>query len=437
MPTKMTDRVAIEIDFSNAGNSREYVCEGWSKPEPLGTWSVGDQSRLVLPLFEVSGKCTLQIAAISFRPPGMDAAQRLSIHVNNELILERTVSGGIDAECEIPAAALTNDESVEIRLSHPDAVAPTSLGLSTDSRRLGFLVQRLALHSEAAAVSTAGPAAAELFSPARINVRQRDFLVVCAIVKNEAQYIYEWLSYHHFLGVERFYIYNNNSSDETLDVIRSWPHAHLVQVINWPHVGGQHGAYRHMVREYGDAAEWCAFIDGDEFLCPQTEVGLPGVLEAFSSDCSGLYAHWLMFGSSGLTNRIPGLVTETFVHRGWNSFGPNALGKSIVKLKQAIGPLGAHVMQLAGRLINDTGAEISQTDELACVTPSHKTLAINHYFTKSLEEWSTRRNLGKATHLPQDPQFRRSRQEFDQHDVNDVVDRRALHLMSRCKPFYY
>ena len=42
-----------------------------------------------------------------------------------------------------------------------------------------------------------------------------DYLSLTACIKNEEHYIQEWLSFYRAMGVERFYIFNNNSTDNT------------------------------------------------------------------------------------------------------------------------------------------------------------------------------------------------------------------------------
>ncbi|MBR7025230.1 MAG: glycosyltransferase family 2 protein, partial [Selenomonadaceae bacterium] len=44
-------------------------------------------------------------------------------------------------------------------------------------------------------------------------------LAVVAIFKNEGHYLKEWLDYHLFAGVEHFYLYNNNSTDNYEEVL--------------------------------------------------------------------------------------------------------------------------------------------------------------------------------------------------------------------------
>ena len=38
-----------------------------------------------------------------------------------------------------------------------------------------------------------------------------DYLSLCLICKDENDYLAEWLDYHILMGVERFYIYDNES----------------------------------------------------------------------------------------------------------------------------------------------------------------------------------------------------------------------------------
>jgi hypothetical protein len=58
---------------------------------------------------------------------------------------------------------------------------------------------------------------------------------------------------------------------------------------------------------------------------------------------------------------------------------------------------------------------------------------VNHYFTKSLEEWRERRAYGKADKTSSEQDFVRGEAEFHRHDVNDVVDLRAAAIMQAAR----
>lgn len=263
-------------------------------------------------------------------------------------------------------------------------------------------------------------------------------LVICAIFKNEAEYLYEWLSFHSFLGVKHFYLYNNNSSDASLDIIASWPFSRTqVTVIDWPQIPGQNSAYGHMVSMHREEGRWCAFIDCDEFICPQTGASLQEVLDGISSNCSAIYVHWLMFGSSGQREKKSGLVTERFIKRSYDSFEPNKIGKTILRLSEATEAGFCHIVRSQGIMVNDNGSVIDQSGNGIHESASHKYIALNHYYTKSQQEWIFRRSFGKADKSSDAPDFRRNEDDFYAYDQNILVDLKAFRITQLMKPHYY
>ena len=47
-------------------------------------------------------------------------------------------------------------------------------------------------------------------------------LAVAAIFKDEAPYLREWLDYHLLAGVEHFYLYNNDSTDDYAEMLKPY-----------------------------------------------------------------------------------------------------------------------------------------------------------------------------------------------------------------------
>jgi len=64
--------------------------------------------------------------------------------------------------------------------------------------------------------------------------RFSNYLSVVALVKNEAEYIGEWLEYHLLQGVEKFYIYDNESTDKLQAVLKPYIEAGIVECIYYP-----------------------------------------------------------------------------------------------------------------------------------------------------------------------------------------------------------
>ena len=44
-------------------------------------------------------------------------------------------------------------------------------------------------------------------------------IAVCAIFKDEGPYLLEWLAFHKLIGVDLFFLYDNDSSDGGSDII--------------------------------------------------------------------------------------------------------------------------------------------------------------------------------------------------------------------------
>ena len=59
-------------------------------------------------------------------------------------------------------------------------------------------------------------------------------LSACAVIKNEAKYIKEWIEFHRIVGVEHFYLYNNGSTDRIYKVLRPYIRQGIVTLVEWP-----------------------------------------------------------------------------------------------------------------------------------------------------------------------------------------------------------
>ncbi|NEN92823.1 MAG: glycosyltransferase family 92 protein, partial [Okeania sp. SIO3H1] len=247
-------------------------------------------------------------------------------------------------------------------------------------------------------------------------VRKKATLSLCAIMKNEGPYLREWLEFHKLVGVERFYLYNNNSTDRTLDIVRPYRENHEVVLTNWPVQNGQQmKAYNHFLQKYKNESKWIAFIDLDEFLFPTEKNDLREILEEFP-DVPAIGVNWLIFGTSGYEKKPKGLQIENFTKRAKEDFKANLNFKCIVRSEFTIECMTPHHFVY----VND-GVAVSENYEKlsAKVSPQHsvKKLRINHYFTRSMEESLNKIKRGRAT-----VNHKRKIGELKYHDRNEVED---------------
>ena len=118
----------------------------------------------------------------------------------------------------------------------------------------------------------------------RSPTRTKHELAVCAIYRDEADYLAEWVEFHRLVGAERFFLYNNFSEDHHREVLAPYVEEGLVTVRDWPVLDGRVGqiaAYDDYLRWHRYDSRWIAFIDLDEFLFSPGRSSLPDVLADF------------------------------------------------------------------------------------------------------------------------------------------------------------
>ncbi len=243
-------------------------------------------------------------------------------------------------------------------------------------------------------------------------------LAVCAIFRNEAPYLQEWIAFHHLAGVDHFHLYQNRSDDDYQSVLRPFIEQGLVRIIDWPtRPPSQLEAYQHFINEHAGMPWWVAFLDCDEFLFSPSHQKIGEAIEAIAGpEWGAIGVNWMCFGSSGQDAPTAGLVTERFTSRPTDSFPPNRHIKSIVRMDkvQASGP-NPHWFRTYGGTFSESGTELTGPHS---PRPAHSFLRINHYHTKSRQEYLRRIARGNADGAP-----RRSPSEFDLYQAADIDDR--------------
>ena len=74
---------------------------------------------------------------------------------------------------------------------------------------------------------------------------------VLAAFKNEAPYLKEWIEFHLMVGFEKFFLYQNNSTDDYMSVLRPYIDSGVVDLTEWPlPVPSQAAAYWDYITRY-------------------------------------------------------------------------------------------------------------------------------------------------------------------------------------------
>jgi hypothetical protein len=224
---------------------------------------------------------------------------------------------------------------------------------------------------------------------AALDRRAHHELAVCAIFREEAPFLDEWLAFHAAVGATHFYLYNNFSTDAFASVLAPWIAHGWVTLHDWPVPVGQLPAYRHCVRRYWAAARWIAFIDIDEFLFSPGRIDIRPILRAYR-DLPGLHVYSPYFGSSGHVTRPRGPLVEAFTRRAPLS---RITVKTIANPRWVYAIRNVHVFKYwAGESLDTARRPIS-----AAATPVLDPLRLNHYWARSHEDLATKVRRGDAS----------------------------------------
>src|SRR6185312_5367892 len=259
-----------------------------------------------------------------------------------------------------------------------------------------------------------------------------DSIVICAIFRDEAPFLLEWIAYHTSIGVDHFVLYDNNSTDGGAALIRASRFADRVTFIDWPDDPGQIPAYRDFRIHHARRFTWVAFIDLDEFILPLDADSLPAVLSnARYAGYSAIQVNWLVFGPSGHDRRPAGLVIENYTRRVDEAHQMNAHVKSIIRCSDLFEIFDTpHIFYTTATQCNVAGT-LAGLHAIAEV-PCFDTLVINHYFTRSGQDWQTKLRRGRAD--TRDPSRHYSMEMFNTiaHDAT-IEDRRIGRFTSGVK----
>ncbi|MEI6127985.1 MAG: glycosyltransferase family 92 protein [Pseudomonadota bacterium] len=235
-------------------------------------------------------------------------------------------------------------------------------------------------------------------------------------MKNEGLYLKEWLEFHKMVGVEHFYLYDNDSSDETADVVRPYSLKNEATLHHWPSHPLQLKAYMHCLNAYRSESFWIAFIDLDEFIVPVATETIVGFLKDFE-EFGGVGVNWLLYGNSGHTKKPAGLQIENYTYRSKKNLPSNCHIKSIINPGKVKSPKDPHCFRYLPEAYAVTENKMKINGSLTEAHSSHK-IRINHFFTRSTEESRIKMERGNP-----DSKFKRSWDDFERLNRNDVLDR--------------
>ena len=236
------------------------------------------------------------------------------------------------------------------------------------------------------------------------------YLSLTAIVKKEHHYIKEWLAYYKSIGVEKFYIFNNNKPDKTKEEILKLPFQKDIVILDFDNNTRQKQqvAYKTSISKYGKKTEWMIFCDVDEFFMFNSKTDLKEFLYDYRKH-SALVVPWLLYGSNNYIKRpepVKGTIClSSYLYRKKNI---SSHVKSIVKPADIIKYIDPHVWKTTKHSVTENaefidvskGGNIKGDDYKKLTTNK---LRINHYITRSLQDFLEKLQRGGGSGRIIDP----------------------------------
>ena len=270
-----------------------------------------------------------------------------------------------------------------------------------------------------------------------------DFSIV-AIFKGEGRHLIEWIEYHALLRADHFYLYTNDcarAANRSAEAVSPYVARGLVTLdrrleCRPPPV--QEAALRHAATHRA-SSYWLAHIDIDEFIVlADPRASLPSAFATFRGRAAMIALPWRIFGTSGHRVSPAAPVIASYTRRAkWRSpdwrtrsyksvvHGGSCLQSSVhscARLKPGVAP---YLWTPGGCRFAASNTTIPR--RCRCHGPAACVAWLNHYRTKSEEDWAAKRRRGRADAKGAGYHYRRPPGFYnvvsDDHAVRGVVAR--------------
>lgn len=213
------------------------------------------------------------------------------------------------------------------------------------------------------------------------------YLSACIIARDEIDLV-EWILFYKIIGVEHFYIYDNQSKVPIKNSFKKEIEDGIIDCINWPgNSNVQMSAYTNCVYLAKNKTKWLLVVDADEFVVPKIKNTLPEILKEYEGPgIGGLGINWQIFGSNGHLTKPNGLIIENYTMAMTKEHIESRHIKTCLQVEHTVCAAG----DPHSYIYKPGYACVSENYELIpgpFSKHSSSKIGLNHYCLKSLEEY--------------------------------------------------
>ncbi len=248
---------------------------------------------------------------------------------------------------------------------------------------------------------------------------QRAQYTILSMMKDEGHSVLEWVAYHRHIGFDNICVYTNDCSDGTDAILMRLEELGEVRHFRNDIPEGKK-PQPHALSLAGNnpavtESDWILTMDADEFVSIKIGRGwVDNLVRRLPEGTDAIALTWRFFGSSGVTEWNPGLVTEAYTRaapdgfrKGW---GVKTMFRPFEHMKFGIHRPGIHKARQIGeraqalleqRWVNGSGDPMPEDFSLSGWRSTKPTLGyrwaeVNHYAVKSFEAYLLRRLRGNV-----------------------------------------
>lgn len=219
-------------------------------------------------------------------------------------------------------------------------------------------------------------------------------LTIGAMFKNEADSMEEWLLHYLHRGVDHFYLINDESNDDFMDIISSYKkYITLFNSVQLEPPIGKHGfnVNKYFLNSLIPQSEWTLICDLDEYVWSPFALNINDIIDEFKIKDINCYAmRMVLFGSNNHIKQ-PKSIVNSFTKRQRVPFIREIDGQKYIvandiktiSLAKIITKFHLHI-----RFFENPETQIRVSK---LTTPPEKMLLrLNHYRLQSKERWMKR-----------------------------------------------
>jgi Glycosyltransferase family 92 len=232
-------------------------------------------------------------------------------------------------------------------------------------------------------------------------------LAIMAIFKNEEDYMEEWLEHHINQGVNHFYLYCNDHDIDKYPCLVNHKYNEYTTLIPWIYKANngrntiQRQAYTDCVQKYNHECQFLMMLDIDEFIMHTNKnrkvIDFINSIENEWKKTKAIKVQRYDFGSDGHMRKPSGKVIDNYkTHEKVCSCYKTIANSDFINIKKNF--YGVHdfnYLNKPGKIYNSYFSYIFTGYPNGCKKESinEVPLVINHYYTKSYEEYLKRCRL--------------------------------------------